>query len=79
MDSAIHDLDIICWVMGEKPESVYATGHAHNQMFADCGDVDTCSVVLNFPDGAIGMFDISRNAVYGYDQRIEVQCILYLV
>ncbi len=36
------------------------------------GDVDTTIVTLTFENGAIGVIDNSRRAVYGYDQRLEV-------
>jgi len=36
------------------------------------GDVDTAIVTLTFENGTIGVIDNSRQAVYGYDQRLEV-------
>src|SRR5690606_3207668 len=38
----------------------------------EAGDVDTAVVMLRFANGVIGTIDNSRQAVYGYDQRIEV-------
>ena len=38
----------------------------------EAGDVDTAVVTLKFENGAIGVIDNSRKAVYGYDQRVEV-------
>ena len=35
------------------------------------GDVDTAAVLLKYPSGLIAMVDTSRDASYGYDQRIE--------
>jgi myo-inositol 2-dehydrogenase / D-chiro-inositol 1-dehydrogenase len=34
--------------------------------------VDTAIITLTFADGSLGVIDNSRQAVYGYDQRIEV-------
>jgi myo-inositol 2-dehydrogenase/D-chiro-inositol 1-dehydrogenase len=34
--------------------------------------VDTAVVTLHFAGGALGVIDNSRQAVYGYDQRVEV-------
>ena len=34
--------------------------------------MDTCIITLRFANGALGVIDNSRQAVYGYDQRIEV-------
>jgi len=36
------------------------------------GDVDTAVTLLRFESGAIGTIDNSRQAIYGYDQRVEV-------
>ena len=36
------------------------------------GDVDTAIITLTFANGALGVIDNSRKAVYGYDQRLEV-------
>ena len=36
------------------------------------GDIDTAKVMLRFENGAIGTIENSRQAVYGYDQRVEV-------
>lgn len=38
----------------------------------DAGDIDTAVITLRFENGAIGTIDNSRQAVYGYDQRVEV-------
>jgi myo-inositol 2-dehydrogenase/D-chiro-inositol 1-dehydrogenase len=37
-------------------------------------DIDTAVVTLKFANGAVGVVDNSRQAVYGYDQRLEVFC-----
>ena len=34
--------------------------------------MDTCVIALRFKNGALGVIDNSRQAVYGYDQRVEV-------
>src|SRR5699024_766288 len=41
-------------------------------MFEKYDDVDTAIITLTFENGAIGVIDNSRQAVYGYDQRVEV-------
>jgi myo-inositol 2-dehydrogenase/D-chiro-inositol 1-dehydrogenase len=43
-----------------------------NPVFAQYDDVDTAVITLKFANGAIGVIDNSRQAVYGYDQRVEV-------
>ena len=43
-----------------------------NPNFSEYGDVDTCIVNLRLDNGALAVIDNSRQAVYGYDQRVEV-------
>ena len=72
MDSAVHDIDMVNWLVGEEPETVYATGHASHPLWQDVGDLDTTTTVLKYPGGAVAMIDVSRNVAAGYDQRVEV-------
>lgn len=72
MDMAIHDFDMARFVSGSEVEEVYVQGAALvNPAIATLGDVDTAITTLKFANGAIGVIDNSRKAVYGYDQRIE--------
>jgi len=71
-DCSVHDIDMIRYVTGEDPESVYAIGSAFNPQIGAIPDHDQLEMVFKFPSGVIGAIDISRNAAYGYDQRIEV-------
>ncbi|XP_022090121.1 uncharacterized protein LOC110978999 isoform X2 [Acanthaster planci] len=71
-DTAVHDIDVICWILGEFPDEVFALGHAFHNEVADCGDVDQVAITMKFPSGTIATIDLNREACYGYDQRIEV-------
>ena len=74
LDMTIHDFDMARYQVGEI-EEVYAIGNvlvAPN--YATIGDLDTNIVTLKFTNGAVGVIDNSRQAVYGYDQRLEVFC-----
>lgn len=71
-DSVVHDIDMVCWILGEWPETVYATAHAHIPEIAALNDVDSIAVTMKFPSGAIGIVDTNRESNYGYDQRFEV-------
>lgn len=71
-DCCVHDVDVICWIMGESPHTVFCLAHAFHSEIGALNDVDTVGVVMKFPSGAIGQIDLSRHAVYGYDQRVEV-------
>ena len=70
-DCGIHDIDLIMWIVGEKPATVYAQAHAFHKEIADINDVDTVAVTMKFPSGVLAMIDLSRYAAYGYDQRLE--------
>ncbi|WNR43125.1 inositol 2-dehydrogenase [Paenibacillus roseipurpureus] len=73
MDMMIHDFDMARFVSGSEVDEVYAVGNVLiNPDFAEHGDVDTAVVTLRFANGALGVIDNSRQAVYGYDQRVEV-------
>ncbi|XP_065842250.1 myo-inositol 2-dehydrogenase-like [Oscarella lobularis] len=72
VDCAVHDVDLVCWILGETPTSVQAQAHAFKQDIADLGDVDTVAIVMKFPSGALAQIDLSRHSCYGYDQRLEV-------
>jgi myo-inositol 2-dehydrogenase/D-chiro-inositol 1-dehydrogenase len=73
MDMAIHDFDMARYLSGSEVTEVYAQGSVLvDPVFAEFGDVDTAVVTLRFENGALGIIDNSRKAVYGYDQRVEV-------
>ncbi|MFW9822243.1 MAG: inositol 2-dehydrogenase [Candidatus Thorarchaeota archaeon] len=72
-DMTIHDWDMVRFQTGCEVEEVYAAGAALvDPEVEKIGDIDTAAVILKLDNGAIGMIDNSRQAVYGYDQRVEV-------
>jgi myo-inositol 2-dehydrogenase/D-chiro-inositol 1-dehydrogenase len=75
LDMTIHDFDMARFQIGEVKE-VYATGSVLiDDELKSFGDLDTAVITLKFADGTIGSIDNSRQAVYGYDQRLEVFCL----
>jgi myo-inositol 2-dehydrogenase / D-chiro-inositol 1-dehydrogenase len=73
LDMTIHDFDMARYVTGSEVTEVYAVGAVRiDPTFADAHDVDTALVVLRHEDGCITTIDNSRQAAYGYDQRVEV-------
>ena len=73
MDMMIHDFDLARFLLADEVEEVYtAAGVMIDPTIGEAGDVDTAVVTLKFANGAIGVIDNSRQAVYGYDQRAEV-------
>ena len=72
MDMMIHDFDMCRFLLGEVKE-MYAIGDVKvDPAIGEAGDIDTAKVMLRFENGAIGTIENSRQAVYGYDQRVEV-------
>jgi myo-inositol 2-dehydrogenase/D-chiro-inositol 1-dehydrogenase len=73
IDMMIHDFDMARFQAGSGITEVYAAGAVLvDPEIGKAGDVDTALVTLKFANGAIGVIDNSRKAVYGYDQRVEV-------
>jgi len=72
IDMGIHDFDLVRWFMGEV-KSVYSVGGtlAYPEM-KPIGDIDNAIVNMYFADGKLGVVDLSRNGVYGYDIRTEI-------
>jgi inositol 2-dehydrogenase len=72
IDCGIHDIDVARWLMGEI-DQVYSIGGvlAYPEM-KEIGDIDNAIVTLHFASGSLGVLDVSRNGVYGYDIRTEV-------
>jgi len=72
-DMTIHDFDMVRYLSGSEVTEVSAVGTCLvDPEIGKAGDVDTCIITLRFANGALGVIDNSRQAVYGYDQRIEV-------
>ncbi|KAF4683985.1 hypothetical protein FOZ60_008351 [Perkinsus olseni] len=71
-DMLTHDFDMIHYLTGQVPESVYSIGHAYNPKIQAMDDVDTAMVTLKYPNGLLATVNTSRIAPYGYDQRVEV-------
>ncbi len=75
LDMSIHDLDMARYQIGDVDE-VYAVGNILiDERLRSFGDVDTSLITLKFKNGAMGVIDNSRQAVFGYDQRLEVFCL----
>jgi myo-inositol 2-dehydrogenase/D-chiro-inositol 1-dehydrogenase len=73
LDMTIHDFDMARFLIGSEVEEIYATGGVRvDPAIGEAGDIDTAITTLRFEGGVIGTIDNSRQAVYGYDQRIEV-------
>ena len=72
LDMTIHDFDMARFVTGSEVTEVYARAAVRvDPAIGEAGDVDTAVIVLTHANGAITTIDNSRQAVYGYDQRVE--------
>ena len=71
-DCGIHDIDLARWLIGEIA-GVYSIGGvlAYPEM-KEIGDVDNAIVTLRFAGGQVGVIDLSRSGIYGYDIRTEI-------
>jgi scyllo-inositol 2-dehydrogenase (NAD+) len=72
VDMGIHDFDLARWFMGDV-RSVSAIGGvlAYPEM-ASVGDIDNAIATLVFADGRLGVIDLTRNGIYGYDITTEL-------
>lgn len=75
LDMAIHDIDYICWLVGERPSSVCAFGSISSdnaELYQTFDDVDCVTAILNFPNGVMAQMEDTREANIGYEQKVEV-------
>ncbi|EEY55931.1 inositol 2-dehydrogenase, putative [Phytophthora infestans T30-4] len=70
-DMTIHDFDMARFLVGDEVDEVYAMAQSINPDIAAAGDIDTAVVLLKFRNGVICYIENSREAAYGYDQRVE--------
>ena len=71
-DMMIHDFDLARFVLDEEPDTVTAAGSVMiTPELAELGDVDTAMVLMTTASGKQCHINCSRQAVYGYDQRLE--------
>jgi myo-inositol 2-dehydrogenase/D-chiro-inositol 1-dehydrogenase len=73
LDMTIHDFDMARYVTGSEVVEVFARGAVRiDPGFGGVGDVDTATVTLVHENGCLTTIDNSRQAHYGFDQRVEV-------
>jgi len=73
LDMMIHDFDMARYLLDQEVIELIAMGNCLiDPEIGKAGDIDTAIVSLRYSGGALGAIDNSRQAVYGYDQRIEI-------
>jgi predicted dehydrogenase len=68
----IHDFDLARFFMGEVRAVQTIAGTLAYPELATVGDIDNAVVLLEFADGRLGVVDLSRNGIYGYDIATEL-------
>jgi scyllo-inositol 2-dehydrogenase (NAD+) len=72
IDMGIHDFDLARWFMGDV-QTVSAIGAtiAYPEL-ATVGDIDNAIASLTFTNGKLGVVDLTRSGIYGYDISTEI-------
>lgn len=71
-DMCTHDFDAARWILGSECKSVYAAGGVYKFEGIRGIDIDNVAVIVEFVNGAIGVFEASRNGAAGYQMETEV-------
>ncbi|MBI4923326.1 MAG: inositol 2-dehydrogenase [Devosia nanyangense] len=74
-DMTIHDFDLARFMLGEEPVDVFAIAgrQIDPAMMNELGDSDSAMVIMRTASGRQCHINNHRQAVYGYDQRVECQ------
>ena len=72
LDMGIHDFDLARFFMGEVRAVQTVAGTLAYPELETVGDIDNAVVTLEFADGRLGVVDLSRNGIYGYDIATEL-------
>lgn len=73
LDMAVHDIDLARWFLGSEPKSIYAIGgcFAHPE-YAQYGDGDNVSALMQFDNDAMAFILAGRTAAHGYNVETEI-------
>ncbi len=72
LDMGIHDFDLARWFMGDvRSVSTIGATIAYPEL-ATVGDIDNAVSSLTFASGKLGVVDLSRSGIYGYDISTEI-------
>jgi scyllo-inositol 2-dehydrogenase (NAD+) len=72
LDMGIHDFDLARWFMGEVATVQAIGGVLAYPELGVVGDIDNAIVSLVFASGRLGVVDLTRNGIYGYDIITEL-------
>jgi inositol 2-dehydrogenase len=72
IDMGIHDFDLARWFMGDvKAISAIGATIAYPEL-ESVGDIDNAVASLVFASGKLGVIDLTRSGIYGYDISTEI-------
>ena len=72
IDMGIHDFDHARWFMGDvRTVSAIGATIAYPEL-ATVGDIDNAIASLTFTSGKLGVVDLTRSGIYGYDISTEI-------
>jgi scyllo-inositol 2-dehydrogenase (NAD+) len=72
IDMGIHDFDLARWFMGDvRTVSAIGATIAYPEL-ETVGDIDNAIASLTFTSGKLGVVDLTRSGVYGYDISTEI-------
>jgi inositol 2-dehydrogenase len=72
IDMGIHDFDLARWFMGDVRAVAAIGGTIAYPELATVGDIDNAVASLTFASGKLGVVDLSRSGIYGYDIATEI-------
>ena len=73
LDMTIHDFDMVKYLSGSEIAELYVKGGCFvDPEIEKANDIDTAIINMSLKNGVLATINNSRQAVYGYDQRIEV-------
>ncbi len=72
IDMGIHDFDLARWFMGDvKTVAAIGATIAYPEL-ESVGDIDNAIASLTFESGKLGVVDLTRSGIYGYDISTEI-------
>jgi inositol 2-dehydrogenase len=72
IDMGIHDFDLARWFMGDVKSVAAIGGTIAYPELETVGDIDNAVASLVFTSGKLGVVDLTRSGIYGYDISTEI-------
>ncbi len=72
IDMGIHDFDLARWFMGGVRRVSAIGGTIAYPELETVGDIDNAIASLTFESGKLGVVDLTRSGIYGYDISTEI-------